>query len=159
MRIRCRLDLSGLNCFIMRAGRLEGPPAHRTHKGPWKHQTQYNCQHHHQHHHLQQLCVEDNGRKKRFVRPQNPKLYSKLCMSLRDDVSHNLSECMCFLRKKILLSLAYKNVLKTWCSDGGERHICIQQIRHVRHVTGFKSYHLLNYSARLNRLKAILFTS
>lgn len=34
-------DLGGLSGFIMRAGPLEGPPACRSYKEPWKRQTQY----------------------------------------------------------------------------------------------------------------------
>lgn len=34
-------DVGSLSGFIMRAGPLEGPPACRSYKEPWKRQTQY----------------------------------------------------------------------------------------------------------------------
>lgn len=38
-------------------------------------------------------------------------------------------------RRKTLHSLIDKKVLKTWGSDVGKHHTCIQQMRHVKHVT------------------------
>lgn len=99
MRSRCRPDLSGLNSFIMRAGRLEGPPAHKTHKEPWKHQTQYYCLSSQPTSSSLLLCVGRwmDGRNKTFlIMLQITQCSLPACESERHDL-HNNVMLQCFV--------------------------------------------------------------
>lgn len=59
---------------------------------------------------------------------------------------NGVNVCMCRVNTVGKHRPAYKKVLKTSCSTGGERHTCVQQIRHVRHMPQLKSNQKCNDS-------------